>query len=119
GGERVADDLAGCDLAARAPENGPAEIASLARDFNEMGEALARIFDARRELVAWASHDLRTPLANMQAMLEALEDGLAEPADYLPAFREQVRVLSRLLDDLLELGQIEAGGRGRSPHGTC
>jgi len=45
----------------------------------------------------------------MQAMLEALEDGLAEPADYLPAFREQVRVLSRLVDDLFELGQIEAG----------
>jgi len=106
---RAAAELAGGDLAARAPENGPAEIASLARDFNEMGDALARIFDARRELVAWASHDLRTPLANMQAMLEALEDGLAEPADYLPAFREQVRVLSRLVDDLFELGQIEAG----------
>ena len=101
---RAAAELAGGDLAARAPENGPAEVASLARDFNEMGDALARIFDARRELVAWASHDLRTPLANMQAMLEALEDGLAEPADYLPALRDQVRVLSQLVDDLFELG---------------
>jgi len=106
---RAAAELAGGDLAARAPENGPAEVASLARDFNEMGDALARIFDARRELVAWASHDLRTPLANMQAMLEALEDGLAEPADYLPALRDQVRVLSQLVDDLFELGRIEAG----------
>ena len=74
-----------------------------------MGDALERIFDARRELVAWASHDLRTPLANMQAMLEALEDGLAEPEHYLPAFREQVRVLSQLVDDLFELARIEAG----------
>ena len=105
----AAAELAGGDLAARAPEDGPAEIASLARAFNEMGDALERIFDARRELFAWASHDLRTPLANMQAMLEALEDGLAEPDHYLPAFREQVRVLSRLVDDLFELARIESG----------
>jgi signal transduction histidine kinase len=105
----AAAELAAGDLAARAAEDGPTEVASLARSFNEMGEALERIFDARRELVAWASHDLRTPLANMQAMLEALEDGLAEPDDYLPAFREQVRVLSQLVDDLFELARIEAG----------
>jgi signal transduction histidine kinase len=105
----AAAGLAEGDLAARAPEAGPAEIASLARSFNEMGDALERIFDARRELFAWASHDLRTPLANMQAMLEALEDGLAEPEQYLPAFREQVRVLSQLVDDLFELARIESG----------
>jgi signal transduction histidine kinase len=45
----------------------------------------------------------------MQAMLEALEDGLAEPEHYLPAFREQVRVLSQLVDDLFELARIESG----------
>ena len=105
----AAAELAGGDLAARAREDGPAEIASLARSFNEMGDALERIFDARRELFAWASHDLRTPLANMQAMLEALEDGLAEPEQYLPSFREQVRVLSQLVDDLFELARIESG----------
>ena len=105
----AAAELAGGDLAARAPEDGPAEISSLARAFNEMGDALERIFEARRELFAWASHDLRTPLANMQAMLEALEDGLAEPEQYLPAFREQVRVLSQLVDDLFELARIESG----------
>ena len=106
---RAATELAGGDLAARAHEGGPAEVASLARAFNEMGAALEKIFDARRELVAWASHDLRTPIANMQAMLEALEDGLAEPEQYLPAFREQVRVLAQLVDDLFVLGRIEAG----------
>jgi signal transduction histidine kinase len=110
--ERLGDaaaELASGDLSARAPEGGPAEVAALARTFNEMGDALERLFDARRELVQWASHDLRTPLANMQAMLEALEDGLAEPDDYLPAFREQVRVLSQLVDDLFELARIESG----------
>ena len=110
--ERVRDAsarLAGGDLAVRAPESGPAEVADLAASFNEMAESLERLFDARRELVAWASHDLRTPLANMQAMLEALEDGLVEAATTLPVLREQVGVLSSLVDDLFELARIDAG----------
>ena len=102
-------ELARGDLSARAPEGGPAEIADLAASFNQMGENLRQLFDTRRELVAWASHDLRTPLANMQAMLEALEDGLGEAEEYLPALGEQVRVLSELVDDLFELARIDAG----------
>jgi signal transduction histidine kinase len=74
-----------------------------------MAADLERLFDARRELVAWASHDLRTPLASLQAMLEAVEDGLADPDRYLPAMREQVRALSGLVDDLFELARIDAG----------
>ena len=101
-------ELASGSLDARAPTGGPAEVADLARSFNDMGENLQRLFDSRRELVAWASHDLRTPLANMQAMLEALEDGLAEPEEYVPALGEQVRVLSELVDDLFELARIDA-----------
>jgi len=102
-------ELARGYLSARAPEGGPAEIADLAASFNQMGESLRQLFDTRRELVAWASHDLRTPLANMQAMLEALEDGLGEAEEYLPALGEQVRVLSELVDDLFELARIDAG----------
>jgi signal transduction histidine kinase len=97
------------NLDARAPEGGPAEVAELAASFNEMGANLGRLFDTRRELVAWASHDLRTPLANMQAMLEALEDGLGDPDEYVPVLREQVHVLSMLVDDLFELARIDAG----------
>jgi signal transduction histidine kinase len=81
----------------------------VAASFNEMGESLQRLFDTRRELVVWASHDLRTPLANMQAMLEALEDGLGAPDEYVPALREQVHLLSELVDDLFELARIDAG----------
>ena len=77
--------------------------------FNAMAESIERLFDARRELVAWASHDLRTPLTSMQAMLEAVEDGLADPAEYLPALNDQVRTLSMLVDDLFELARIDAG----------
>ena len=102
-------ELARGNLEARAPEEGPTEVAELAASFNEMGANLGRLFDTRRELVAWASHDLRTPLANMQAMLEALEDGLGRPEEYIPVLREQVHVLSMLVDDLFELARIDAG----------
>ncbi len=101
--------LARGDLSARAPEDGPAELAELAAAFNEMAANLEEVFDARRQLVAWASHDLRTPLASIQAMLEALEDGLVEPAEYLPALREQVQRLGTLINDLFELARIDAG----------
>jgi signal transduction histidine kinase len=105
----ASSELAAGDLRARAPESGPRELAELGASFNEMAANLERLFDVRRQLVAWASHDLRTPLASMQAMLEALEDGLVEPEQYLPSLREQVRVLSAIVDDLFELARIDAG----------
>ena len=101
--------LAAGDLSARAPESGPRELLELGASFNEMAASIERLFDARRELVAWASHDLRTPLASLRGMVEALEDGLATPAEYVPAIRAQVRSLSRLVDDLFELAKIDSG----------
>jgi signal transduction histidine kinase len=101
--------LAGGDLKARAPLDGPREVADVGRSFNAMAASVEELFDARRQLVAWASHDLRTPLASLRAMLEALEDGLAEPGEYLPAIGEQVQTLSLLVDDLFELARIDAG----------
>jgi two-component system sensor histidine kinase BaeS len=106
---RASEELAGGDLTVRAPEYGPAELADLGASFNRMAGELERLFDARRELVAHASHDLRTPLASLQAMLEAVEDGLAPPDQYLPVMGEQVRHLGRLVDDLFELARIDAG----------
>jgi signal transduction histidine kinase len=105
----AATTLAGGDFAAAAPDDGPAELAEVGRAFNEMAHTLEELFDARRQLVAWASHDLRTPLASLQAMLEALEDGIAPAEQYLPAMREQVGTLGRLVDDLFELAQIDSG----------
>jgi signal transduction histidine kinase len=101
--------LAAGEMSARAPVGGAREIAELAASFNSMAAGLEQLFDARRELVAWASHDLRAPIASMQAMLEAIEDGLASPEDYLPTLRQQVRTLSLLVDDLFELARIDAG----------
>jgi two-component system OmpR family sensor kinase/two-component system sensor histidine kinase BaeS len=106
---RASEALAAGDLAARAPEEGPAELAELGATFNRMAGELERLFDARRELVAHASHDLRTPLASLRAMIEAVEDGLAPAEEYLPAMGDQVRHLGRLVDDLFELARIDAG----------
>jgi two-component system sensor histidine kinase BaeS len=105
----VSGELAAGDLAARASERGPREVAELGIAFNGMAASIERLFGARRQLVAWASHDLRTPLSSVQVMLEALEDGLAQPDEYMPAIRDQVRILSTLVDDLFELTRIDTG----------
>ncbi len=65
---------------------------------------------SRRELVAWISHDLRTPLAGLRAMSEALEDGVAaDPERYLRQIRAEVEHLDTLVGDLFELSRIHAG----------
>ena len=72
-----------------------------------------RLEAGRRELVAWVSHDLRTPLAGMRAMAEALEDGVvADPvtvAEYHRRLRVETGRMTRLVDDLFELSRINAG----------
>jgi signal transduction histidine kinase len=77
-----------------------------------MEERMRRqVEDARRGLVAAASHDLRTPLASLRLLVEAIDDGVAgEDRDrYLAEIRTHVAVLSDLIDDLFELSRIEAG----------
>jgi signal transduction histidine kinase len=67
---------------------------------------------ARRELVAWVSHDLRTPLAGVRAMVEALDDGVVDDPDgikrYHRAIHTETERLARLVDDLFELSRIQA-----------
>jgi signal transduction histidine kinase len=105
----AARNFARGDLTARTPEDGPAELAELATAFNDMASRLAELFDTRKELVAWASHDLRTPIGSLRAMLEALEDGVAEPEELLPVLRRHVQTLETLVDDLFEVACIDAG----------
>jgi signal transduction histidine kinase len=96
---------------------GPAEFqqvsAELARTSARLAEARAqeaRSEASRRELVSWVSHDLRTPLAGLRAMTEALEDGLAEePGRYHRQMGVEVDRMVRMVDDLFELSRIHAG----------
>jgi len=64
----------------------------------------------RRELVTWVSHDLRTPLAGLRAMTDALEDGMVdEPEHYYARMSQQVDRMSRMVDDLFELSRLQSG----------
>jgi signal transduction histidine kinase len=107
--ETAAEELAAGELSARAPAGGPRELAHVGGAFNAMAGNLEALFDARRQLVAWASHDLRAPIASIQAMLDAIDDRLATGDEYLPALRAQTRTLASLVDDLFELASIDAG----------
>ncbi len=72
-----------------------------------------RMESSRRELVAWVSHDIRTPLAGIRAMAEALEDGVVQDQssidDYYRKLRQEAGRMSGLVDDLFELSRINAG----------
>jgi two-component system, OmpR family, sensor kinase len=91
------------DLAARAPEEGPEELAALARSFNAMAGSLGGSLEAQREFVANASHQLRTPLTGMRLRLEAIraEGGFA--GEEAAKAEADVDRLSAIVDDLLAL----------------
>ncbi len=98
----------------------PAELSGLSAELTATHERLAlarsreRALEAsRRELVAWVSHDLRTPLAGLRAMAEALEDQVVvdprEVSQYHSQIRREVDRLTLMIDDLFELSRIHAG----------
>ena len=94
------------------------QVAATAAALNDARERERALEGSRRELVAWVSHDLRTPLAGLRAMAEALEDGLAdEPETYYKQIGASVQRLSALVDDLFDLSRIQAGAlvRGTDP----
>jgi len=97
-----------------------AELSRLGRELALSAQRLADarqqaqlVEQSRRELVAWVSHDLRTPLAGMRAVTEALQDGMAEDpatlARYHQTLRDEVGQLAGLIDDLFELSRAQAG----------
>ena len=89
------------------------ELERARRRLLEAADRERALESSRRELVAWVSHDLRTPIAGIRAMVEALDDGIVdEPLEvrryHLQLMTEADR-LARLVDDLFELSRIEAG----------
>ena len=128
---RVGDASSELIDVARAIGNGTPTLApvsddvpeELARLYRELQGAAVRLHDARereqaleasrRELVAWVSHDLRTPLSAIRALAEALEDGMVEDRATVARYHTMLRVeaerLSGLVDDLFELSRTQAG----------
>jgi signal transduction histidine kinase len=94
-----------------------AEFAALSGELADTSAKLARsrareraLEQSRRQLVAWVSHDLRTPLAGLRAMAEALEDGLAaDPPRYHKQIRAEAERLAFMVDDLFEVSRIHSG----------
>jgi len=112
--------IAGGQLSSEVRVDGHDEVALLADDFNRMAQALEQAAEreremeqARRDLIAAVSHDLRTPLASTRALIEALADGVAADQQtesrYLSSASRELEHLSRLVDDLFELARIDAG----------
>jgi signal transduction histidine kinase len=103
----------------------PAELAGLSAALETAHGRLAAARDrersleaSRRELVAWVSHDLRTPLAGLRAMTEALQDRVVTDQQTVDRYHAQIRAetdrLTLMIDDLFELSRIHAGALGLS-----
>jgi len=117
----AAEKLSQGDLNTRVPIQGNDEVSMLAKTFNQMAEKLQAadqkqrdLENMRRDLIAWVSHDLQTPLASMRAILEAVSDGVVEEPEtvkrYLHTAQRDVSNLSSLIDDLFQMAQLDAGG---------
>ncbi len=96
------------DRSARARVQAPGELGELAEAFDRMADEVTRAERARRNLTADVAHELRTPLATLQAGLEELRDGLAPPdAQRLTSLHDQALRLGRVVQDLADLTAAE------------
>ena len=98
------------DLSQRAEVTGPTEIRQLAHSFNTMAAELEEAEGRRRSLTADIAHELRTPISNIQGYMEAIKDGVFQPTpETVDTIHEQSLLLSRLVDDLRLLAQVDGG----------
>lgn len=115
--DRGASRLSEGDFSVRVAVAGRDEVAELGLAFNAMAERLEnaereaeRLEVARRDFIAGASHDLRTPLSSLRAMLDAIADGVVEdPADYIRRSQRVITQMNNLTDDLVELATLDSG----------
>jgi signal transduction histidine kinase len=88
------------------------QLAPLARTFNEMQRRLAELDSARKQFIANASHELRTPIFSLGGFVELLEEedpGPEDRAEFVRMMRQQIERLTKLTADLLDLSQLDAG----------
>ena len=105
---RAAERLGAGELDARAPVDGPQELATLARSFNQMAGALESNIEAQRDFVANASHQLRTPLTGLRLRLEAIREEGGWSGEEAAKAEIELDRLSSLVDDLLALARASS-----------
>ena len=94
------------------PVNSRDELGQLTRTFNEMQEQLRQVDVARKEFIATASHELRTPIFSLGGFVELLQDEELDEEtrrEFLDTMGEQVARLQKLSVDLLDLSRLDAG----------
>ena len=107
----VAEQVADGDFDQPIPIDSGDELGQLARSFNEMQRRLARLDSARKEFIANASHELRTPIFSLGGFVELLETenpSAAERRAFVAEMRGQVDRLQKLTADLLDLSKLDA-----------
>jgi signal transduction histidine kinase len=110
--ERAAGRIAGGHFDEPVADRSADELGELSRAFDRMRIRLSGLDHARREFVANASHELRTPLFSLGGFLELMEDEELDEAtrrEFLDTMAGQVRRLTKLADDLLDLSRLDAG----------
>lgn len=116
---KAARHFAQGDYGSRTTATGQDEIGALGRTFNQMAQAIAHTDQNRRDFLANVTHELKTPIASIQALTETILDGLAnQPGQqdrYLNTIVAESERISRLIDDLLDLAQLEAGALSVKP----
>jgi len=114
----AAKSFANGSFDARVDVIGNDEVAELATQFNNMAASLQTLEDMRRSFLANVSHDLRTPMTTISGFIDGILDGAIPPEKheyYLGVIASEVRRLSRLVSQLLDISRLEAGERKFTP----
>jgi signal transduction histidine kinase len=109
--EQAAEEVAEGNFSAPIPVDSRDEVGQLAMTFNEMQQRLARLDSARKEFIANASHELRTPIFSLGGFVELLEDEEPDKAsrdEFVRTMREQIDRLTKLTGELLDLSKLDA-----------
>ncbi len=100
------------DFTKTVPVNGNDEIAELCKSFNNMTDSLRELEDMRRGFIGNVSHELKTPMTTIGGFIEGIMDGTVDDdkkEHYLNLVSQEIKRLSRLVDNMLSLSKLEAG----------
>jgi two-component system, OmpR family, sensor kinase len=109
--EAAAERVAEGDFSTPVPDEGKDEVGQLATALDEMQRRLGQLDSARRDFIANASHELRTPIFSLGGFVELLDEEEPDPAarkEFVRTMREQVARLTKLTADLLDLSKLDA-----------